>query len=103
MKEHEKIKKIRTKLNLTQQEMADALGVSKQYFSKVENGHTQLSKEKISIFSDKYGVSLDWLVNNKGQMFYQDEENIAFADNMDNFVPLVNHISLYNSYIIAVS
>ena len=103
MKEHEKIKKIRTKLNLTQQEMADALGVSKQYFSKVENGHTQLSKEKISIFSDKYGVSLDWLVNNKGQMFYQDEENIAFADNMDNFVPLVNRISLYNSYIIAVS
>ena len=52
MQEHEKIKKIRTKLNLTQQEMADALGVSKQYFSKVENGHTQLSKEKISIFSD---------------------------------------------------
>lgn len=103
MQEHEKIKKIRTKLNLTQQEMADALGVSKQYFSKVENGHTQLSKEKISIFSDKYGISLDWLINNKGQMFYQDEENIAFADNMDNFVPLVNHISLYNSYIIAVS
>ena len=51
MQEHEKIKKIRTKLNLTQQEMAEALGVSKQYFSKVENGHTQLSKEKISIFS----------------------------------------------------
>ena len=41
MQEHEKIKKIRTKLNLTQQEMADALGVSKQYFSKVEM-HTLL-------------------------------------------------------------
>jgi len=103
MQEHEKIKKIRTKLNLTQQEMADALGVSKQYFSKVENGHTQLSKEKISIFSDKYGVSLDWLVNNKGQMFYQDEENIEFANNVDNFIPLVNHISLYNSYIIGIT
>ena len=37
MQEHEKIKKIRTKLNLTQQEMADALGVSKQYFSKNYN------------------------------------------------------------------
>lgn len=103
MQEHEKIKKIRTKLNLTQQEMADALGVSKQYFSKVENGHTQLSKEKISIFSDKYGVSLDWLVNNKGQMFYQDEENIEFANNVDNFIPLVNRISLYNSYIIGIT
>ena len=85
MQEHEKIKKIRTKLNLTQQEMADALGVSKQYFSKVENGHTQLSKEKISIFSDKYGISLDWLINNKGQMFYQDEEIPYLSEKMEIF------------------
>ena len=61
MQEHEKIKKIRTKLNLTQQEMADALGVSKQYFSKVENGHTQLTKgTKLSILSAKDIFSSSW-------------------------------------------
>ena len=36
-------------------------------------------------------------------MFYQDEENIEFANNIDNFIPLVNHISLYNSYIIGIT
>ena len=50
MQEFEKIKKIRTTLKLTQQEMADAIGVSKQYFSKVENDHTELSKEKYRCF-----------------------------------------------------
>lgn len=50
MQELKKINKIRTTLKLTQQEMADTIGVSKQYFSKVENGHTELSKENIVAF-----------------------------------------------------
>ena len=48
MNENEKIKAIRKTLNITQQEMADSIGVSKQYLSKVENGLTELSKEKIT-------------------------------------------------------
>lgn len=44
--ENEKIKEIRKELGLTQQKMADALYVSKQYLSKVENGLTELSKKK---------------------------------------------------------
>ena len=54
---YEIIKELRDYYDKTQQEMAEALGVSKQYFSKVENGHTQLSKEKISIF-----VEINWKI-----------------------------------------
>ena len=102
MQEFEKIKKIRTTLKLTQQEMADAIGVSKQYFSKVENGHTELSKEKISLLSEKFGISLDWLLHDIGQMFYQDAKNLTFIDNMDIFPEFINNLKAYNAYIVAV-
>ena len=57
MFENEKIKAVRKQLNLTQQEVADKLGVSKQYLSKVENGMTELSKEKIVAFCNEYKIS----------------------------------------------
>jgi len=59
MNENEKIKQIRKALNLTQQELANNLGVSKQYLSKVEKGGTDLSKEKITLLCDTYDISLD--------------------------------------------
>ena len=62
MNENEKIKQIRKSLNLTQQEIADSIGVSKQYFSRVENGITELSKEKATMLCNNYGISLDWLL-----------------------------------------
>ncbi len=76
MLENEKIKDIRIHLGLTQQEMADSLGVSKQYLSKVEKGHTDLSKEKIVQLCSNYNVSLDWLLLDKGEAFLKDS-NIA--------------------------
>ena len=76
MLENEKIKDIRIQLGLTQQEMADSLGVSKQYLSKVEKGHTDLSKEKIVQLCSNYNVSLDWLLLDKGEAFLKDS-NIA--------------------------
>ena len=76
MLENEKIKDIRIQLDLTQQEMADSLGVSKQYLSKVEKGHTDLSKEKIVQLCSNYNVSLDWLLLDKGEAFLKDS-NIA--------------------------
>lgn len=102
MQEFEKIKKIRTTLKLTQQEMADAISVSKQYFSKVENGHTELSKEKVSLLSEKFGISLDWLLHDIGQMFYQDAKNLTFVDDMDIFPEFINNLKAYNAYIVAV-
>ena len=41
------LKKLRKEHNLTQQQFADSISVSKQYLSRVENGLTDLSKEKV--------------------------------------------------------
>lgn len=100
MSENEKIKAIRKSLNITQQEMADSIGVSKQYFSKVENGLTQLSKEKITKLCNCYGVSLDWLLSDKGGMFIRENEIINnLTSNVDNIHGVSAILGAFSIYV----
>ena len=100
MQEFEKIKKIRTTLKLTQQEMADAIGVSKQYFSKVEND-TELSKEKAMVLCHEYDISLNWLLLDIGSMFANDVEKNAetFKTNVENILDANLNLLIFSSYI----
>lgn len=100
MKENEKIKQIRKAVGLTQQEMADSIGVSKQYFSKVENGLTTLSKEKATKLCNKFGVSLDWLLSDKGGMFIKENEitDKLLAD-IDSLTGVSGILGAYSVYI----
>lgn len=51
------LKELRTKKKLTQQEVADKLGVTKGYVSQVELGKTVLPKYRMLIkFLEVYGV-----------------------------------------------
>ena len=101
MQEFEKIKKIRTTLKLTQQEMADAIGVSQHYFSKVENGHTELSKEKAMVLCHEYDISLNWLLLDIGSMFANDVEKNAetFKTNVENILDANLNLLIFSSYI----
>jgi transcriptional regulator with XRE-family HTH domain len=71
-KENERILELRETLGITQSEMAKSIGVSKQYFSRVEKGKTELSKHKIIELCSKHSVSLNWLLKDIGNMFMQD-------------------------------
>lgn len=96
MQEHEKIKLIRKTLKLTQQQLADKLGVSKQYLSRVEKGATDLSKEKVMLLCSECGISADWLFSDFGQMFVKDnelQENII--ENIDDVANLIDNYSCY--------
>src|SRR5574344_402378 len=98
-----KIKEIRKSLKLTQQQLADSIGVSKQYLSRVENGLTELSKEKITLLCNNYGISLDWLLSDFGQMFIQDKEvqskHFTSVEDANEILLLIN---IYNLYLTAV-
>lgn len=67
--ENQRIKELREVLQLTQVQLAEFLGVSKQYFYRVEKGLTDLSKEKIVTLCVRYNVSIDWLLTGRGPMF----------------------------------
>ena len=104
MKENEKIREIRKALGFTQQKLADELEVSKQYLSRVENGLTDLSKEKVMLLCGKFGVSTDWLLCERGQMFIKD--NIVYEnliEDLDNFGGLFQFIGAFACYYKAVS
>lgn len=103
MLEHQKIKAVRERLDLTQQEVANNLGVSKQYLSKVELGLTNLSKSKLKLFCETYKVSYDWMFGDGPNMFQQQDEYVkqlfAGEEGYDSFGHLID---AYNYFIINI-
>lgn len=85
-------------LGLTQQEMADSIGVSKQYFSKVENGLTDLSKEKAVLLCRKHNISLNWLLLDEGDIF-TDRESIDFVNSVIDMQRFEMNLLLFSLYI----
>ena len=57
----EKLIVSRNKAGLSQMELADRLGVSRQAVSRWESGDTTPSVDKLKTLAKIYGVSLDWL------------------------------------------
>lgn len=56
------IKDIRTRKNLTQAEVASALGVSSVVYSRYETGSRQPSIETLVQLADIFGVTVDYLL-----------------------------------------
>ena len=57
----EKLIVSRNKAGLSQMELANQLGVSRQAVSRWESGDTTPSVDKLKTLARIYGVSLDWL------------------------------------------
>ncbi len=51
-------RQLRESLGLTQVEMADALGISSIYVSKIENEHSFPTRQIMERYRDKFGVDL---------------------------------------------
>lgn len=61
----QRIKKLRIEHKMTQQQLADKLGVSKNHISKIEPGMKVPSLDLFIVISDVFGVSLDYLIVGK--------------------------------------
>lgn len=60
-----KLQRARANANLTQEQVAEALGVSRQTISNWENEKTYPDIRSVVTLSDLYNVSLDYLLKNK--------------------------------------
>lgn len=60
-----KLQRARAKANLTQEQVAEALGVSRQTISNWENEKTYPDIRSVVTLSDLYNVSLDYLLKDK--------------------------------------
>jgi len=62
MQFHDKLQKLRKEKGLSQETLADMLGVSRQAVSKWESGQTYPETDKLIALSDVFGVTVDSLI-----------------------------------------
>lgn len=60
---HEKIKMLRKKKKISQQELANRMGIHITYLSRLENGHFKPSLDVIKKFVEVFEVTYDYLIN----------------------------------------
>lgn len=83
-----KLNKARSKANLTQEQVAEALGVSRQTISNWENEKTYPDIKSVVTLSDLYCVSLDYLL--------KDKEEVAMSDYLDYLEESTNTVRSRN-------
>lgn len=66
MKLNEKIQYMRKKAGLSQEELAEIVGVSRQAVSKWETGEATPEVSKLLLLSRAFGVTADWLISDEG-------------------------------------
>ena len=60
---NEKIKELREKSGFRQSQIAEFLGVTQTYISKIESGERKITVDQLERLASLYGYSLDMFVN----------------------------------------
>ena len=67
----------RRALKLTQDKMSEQTGIVRSYISDVENGKKTPSFDYLMKIAEIYGISLDFILFNSGNMFRKDNEFLS--------------------------
>lgn len=90
-----RLKLIRKELGLTQELLAQKLGVGKSALSMIETGKAALSERNKNILVQELNVNPDWLDTGRGEMFNAQPDFTAFMRRTDNTLPLQS-VPLYS-------
>lgn len=77
----EKIRNIRELKNLTQEYMAEKLGITQAGYSKIESGATKLSYSKIESISKILDVKVEELLAFDSQKYFNSFNNVKGSNN----------------------
>lgn len=88
MKISEKILFCRKRAGLSQEALAEKLGVSRQAVSKWENGESAPDLEKLMLLSKTFGVTADWLLSEEEPK----EEPVRKNDWVDRLPGMLRHL-----------
>ena len=73
---NERIRQVRTTLNLTQQDFAEQILIAQSSLGEIESRGRKVSKRVIQIICSRFGVNEDWLNNGDGEMFDKEPPDI---------------------------
>ena len=68
---NERIKELRSRLGLTQEEFSSKIGLSRNFIAKIETGTKKPSERTIFDICEKFNVKEDWLRTGNGEMFVE--------------------------------
>jgi len=71
----DRLKQLRKGLNLTQQEFADRIGISRGNIGAYEVGKNALSDAVVSLICKEFSVNEEWLRTGEGDMFLPVEQD----------------------------
>lgn len=77
----EKIRNLRELKNLTQEYMAEQLGITQAGYSKIESGATKLTYNKIEEISKVLGVQTEELLAFDSQKYFNSFNNVKGSNN----------------------
>jgi transcriptional regulator with XRE-family HTH domain len=67
----ERLKELRKRLNMSQEEFGSKLGLKRSSLGKIERGASPPSGKMLQTLASKYNVSMDYLLCNRGTLFYE--------------------------------
>ena len=92
----QRLKLIRKTLGMTQEQLAQRLGVGKTALSMIETGKARLSNRNKGILVQEFNVSPEWLESGEGEMFNADPSLVkAFKLKTDSSLPMQS-VPLYS-------
>lgn len=85
---HERLKRLRKTLGITQQEFADKIGIKRNTIATYESGRNEPIDAVISLICREFNVSEKWLRNGEGEMFLDlsEDEFVKAAASLSNDV-----------------
>ena len=92
---NERVKLIRKQLGMTQEQLAQRLGIGKAALSMIETGKAGLSARNRNILVQELNVNPEWLEAGKGNMFNAEPDLTAYMHRTDNSLPLQS-VPLYS-------
>ena len=90
-----RIKLIRKELNMTQEQLAQRLGIGKAALSMIETGKAGLSTRNKNILVQDFNVNAEWIDSGKGKMFNAEPNLTPYTLRTDKSLPLQS-VPLYS-------
>ena len=90
-----RVKLIRKQLGMTQEQLAQHLGIGKAALSMIETGKAGLSARNRNILVQELNVNPEWLESGKGNMFNAEPDLTSYLHRTDNSLPLQS-VPLYS-------
>jgi transcriptional regulator with XRE-family HTH domain len=76
---------VREALGLTQREFCKGIYVSQSYYAQIEGGNRPINDRIVALICSQYGVSKEYLLNGKGEMFRESLPDIQLNQLLEIF------------------